>query len=104
VAPKITQFWIFKEPSPIILALQFNRMEIMTTPETAAAPSERTRIRRIPTNAAYDTATLHAIVDATCATSLLPMSRARTASHGGAGAKMTTCTSTARMAAACSSA
>lgn len=36
----------------------------MTTAETAAAPSERTRIRRIPTNAAYDTATLHAIVDA----------------------------------------
>ena len=35
----------------------------MTTPETAAAPSDRTRIRRIPTNAAYDTATLHAIVD-----------------------------------------
>ena len=35
----------------------------MNTSETAAAPSERTRIRRIPTNAHYDRATLHAIID-----------------------------------------
>ena len=30
---------------------------------TNVAPSERTRVRRIPTNAHYDAATLHAIVD-----------------------------------------
>jgi len=35
----------------------------MTEPATHAAPSERTRVRRIPTNAHYDTATLHAIID-----------------------------------------
>ncbi len=35
----------------------------MTEPATHAAPSERTRLRRIPTNAHYDTATLHAIID-----------------------------------------
>ncbi|WP_373886620.1 pyridoxamine 5'-phosphate oxidase family protein [Duganella sp. BJB480] len=38
-------------------------MEIMTEPASHAAPSERTRVRRIPTNAHYDTATLHAIID-----------------------------------------
>ena len=35
----------------------------MTEPANHAAPSERTRVRRIPTNAHYDTATLHAIID-----------------------------------------
>lgn len=35
----------------------------MTEPASHAAPSERTRVRRIPTNAHYDTATLHTIVD-----------------------------------------
>ena len=35
----------------------------MTEPATPAAPSARTRVRRIPTNAHYDTATLHAIID-----------------------------------------
>jgi nitroimidazol reductase NimA-like FMN-containing flavoprotein (pyridoxamine 5'-phosphate oxidase superfamily) len=42
-------------------------MEIMTESTldvtTTAAPSERTRVRRIATNAHYDSATLHAIVD-----------------------------------------
>jgi nitroimidazol reductase NimA-like FMN-containing flavoprotein (pyridoxamine 5'-phosphate oxidase superfamily) len=38
-------------------------MEIMTEPATASAPSARTRVRRIPTYAHYDTATLHAIID-----------------------------------------
>ena len=35
----------------------------MTEPASPAAPSARTRVRRIPTNAHYDTATLHAIID-----------------------------------------
>ncbi len=35
----------------------------MTEAANHAAPSERTRVRRIPTNAHYDTATLHAIID-----------------------------------------
>jgi nitroimidazol reductase NimA-like FMN-containing flavoprotein (pyridoxamine 5'-phosphate oxidase superfamily) len=38
-------------------------MEIMTEPATPAAPSARTRMRRVSTNARYDTATLHAIID-----------------------------------------
>lgn len=32
--------------------------------DTTAAPSDRTRVRRIATNARYDSATLHAIIDA----------------------------------------
>jgi len=32
--------------------------------EAAAAPSDRTRVRRIAKNASYDSATLHAIIDA----------------------------------------
>jgi nitroimidazol reductase NimA-like FMN-containing flavoprotein (pyridoxamine 5'-phosphate oxidase superfamily) len=38
-------------------------MEIMTEQVPPVAPSARTRVRRIPTNAHYDTATLHAIID-----------------------------------------
>jgi nitroimidazol reductase NimA-like FMN-containing flavoprotein (pyridoxamine 5'-phosphate oxidase superfamily) len=38
-------------------------MEIMTEPVSPAAPSNRTRVRRVATNAHYDTATLHAIID-----------------------------------------
>ncbi len=35
----------------------------MTEPVSPAAPSNRTRVRRVATNAHYDTATLHAIID-----------------------------------------
>jgi nitroimidazol reductase NimA-like FMN-containing flavoprotein (pyridoxamine 5'-phosphate oxidase superfamily) len=40
-------------------------MEIMTEPATLPhqAPSNRTRVRRVATNAHYDAATLHAIID-----------------------------------------
>jgi nitroimidazol reductase NimA-like FMN-containing flavoprotein (pyridoxamine 5'-phosphate oxidase superfamily) len=38
-------------------------MEIMTEPVSPAAPSNRTRVRRVATNAHYDTTTLHAIID-----------------------------------------
>jgi nitroimidazol reductase NimA-like FMN-containing flavoprotein (pyridoxamine 5'-phosphate oxidase superfamily) len=64
----MNEFWtLFQGQHPIILATPFLWMETMTdtaSPATAAAaPTDRTRVRRGANNAVYDAATLYAIID-----------------------------------------